>query len=244
MAHATTVEPPAADLVEELVLANRILFHQKVVDAFGHISVRHDKDPTKYLMARHLPPGLVTAQDIVTFDLDSRPLTHRDMPQYSERFIHGEIYKVRPDVISVVHCHARPLIPFGTAKGARLRPIYHMSGFLGAGVPVFEIRNAGGMTDMLIRTPELGRALAATLGDKAVVLMRGHGATMVGSSIKQAVFRAVYTAENAILQMEAHRLGENGEVEFLTAEEAELADRWGRSVERAWRLWVQEVQGG
>jgi len=235
--------PPAADpdLIEELVTANKILFHQNVVDAFGHISVRHDKAPDRYLMARHLPPGMVTAADIVTYDLDSNALTHPGMAYYSERFIHGEIYKVRPDVVSVVHCHARPLIPFGAAKGARLRPIYHMSGFLAAGVPIFEIRKAGGMTDMLIRTPALGEALAASLADKPVVLMRGHGATMVGGSIRQAVYRAVYSAENAILQMDAHRLGEGGEVEFLTAEEGAKADGWGRSVERAWSLWKRQV---
>jgi len=238
-----TQASPDPALIEELVLANKILFRQNVVDAFGHISVRHDKMANTYLMARHLPPGMVTAADIVTFDLDSNALSHQGMPYYSERFIHGEIYKARPDVISVVHCHARPLIPFGTAKGARLRPMYHMSGFLAEGVPVFEIREAGGMTDMLIRTPELGKALAACLCDKPVVLMRGHGATMVGKSIRQVVFRAVYTAENAVLQMDAHRLGENGEVEFLTAEEGRKADGWGRSVDRAWSLWKDQIMG-
>src|SRR5215208_780906 len=120
-----TANAPGPELIDELVIANKILFHQNVVDAFGHVSVRHDKDRNKYLMARHLSPQLVTAADIVTFDLDSNPLTHQAMAYYSERFIHGEIYKVRPHVVSVVHCHARPLIPFGTAKGARLRPIYH-----------------------------------------------------------------------------------------------------------------------
>jgi ribulose-5-phosphate 4-epimerase/fuculose-1-phosphate aldolase len=227
--------PPDPALLEELVVANRILSHQKVVDAFGHISVRHPKDPTKYLMSRHLAPGLVTAEDIVTFDLDSNPLLNPAARYYSERYIHGEIYKSRPEVMSVIHCHARPLIPFGVAKGTTLRPIYHMSAFLGFGVPVFEIRNAGGMTDMLVRNPELGRALAGTLGDKFVVLMRGHGATMVGTSIKEAVFRAVYTAENAILQMEAMRLGD---VEFLAREEAELATAYmGSTLERAWGHW-------
>src|SRR5215467_3819125 len=209
--------PPAADpdLIDELVTANKILFHQNVVDAFGHISVRHDKARDRYLMARHLPPGMVTAADIVTYDLDSNALTHPGMAYYSERFIHGEIYKVRPDVVSVVHCHARPLIPFGAAKGARLRPMFHMCGFLGCGVPVFEIRDAGGMTDMLVRTAPLGKALAASLGDKFVVLMRGHGATMVGTSIPEAVFRAVYATENATIQMQAHVLAQNGEVEFF-----------------------------
>jgi HCOMODA/2-hydroxy-3-carboxy-muconic semialdehyde decarboxylase len=234
---------PAKNLLDELVLANKILASLNVVDAFGHISARHDKDPkNRYLMARHLPPAMVTAKDIVIFDLDSNPLTHADKPQYSERFIHSEIYKVRPDVMSVVHCHARPLIPFGTAKGAKLRPMSHMCGFLGCGVPTFEIRETGGMTDMLIRTAALGRALAASLGDKNVVLMRGHGATMVGESIPEAVFRAVYATDNATVQMQAHLLGDNGEVEFLSEEEAAKSSR-GRNVPRAWSLWKHEMTG-
>jgi HCOMODA/2-hydroxy-3-carboxy-muconic semialdehyde decarboxylase len=228
------------DLLADLVLANKILYKQNVVDAFGHISVRHPNDPKKYLMARHLPPGMVVPQDIVTFDLDSNPLTHADKPQYSERFIHGEIYKVRPQVMAVVHCHARPLIPFGIAKGARLRPMFHMCGFLGCGVPVFEIRETGGMTDMLIRTAPLGKALAASLADKNIVLMRGHGATMVGDSIPEVVFRAVYATENAAIQMQAHLLGDNGEVEFLSEEESEKSSR-GRNVPRAWALWKHEM---
>jgi HCOMODA/2-hydroxy-3-carboxy-muconic semialdehyde decarboxylase len=228
-------------LLDDLVLANKILFHFNIVDAFGHISVRDDRDPAnRYLMARHLPPGMVTAADIVTFDLDSNPLTHADKPQMSERFIHGEIYKMRPDVISVVHCHARPLIPFGAAKGAKLRPMFHMCGFLGCGVPIFEIREAGGMTDMLIRTAPLGKALAASLGDKTVVLMRGHGATMVGESIQEAVFRAVFATENASIQMQAHQLAVGGEVEFLSLEESEKSSR-GRNVPRAWSLWKHQM---
>jgi HCOMODA/2-hydroxy-3-carboxy-muconic semialdehyde decarboxylase len=236
---ATVPRPPKA-LLDDLVLANKILFRLDVVDAFGHISVRHPDDPNKYLMSRHLPPGMVMSKDIVLFDLDSNPLTHSDKPQYSERFIHGEIYKVRPEVMSVVHCHARPLIPFGTAKGARLRPIFHMCGFLGCGVPIFEIRETGGMTDMLIRTPEFGKALATSLSDKNVVLMRGHGASMVGESIPEAVFRAVYATENASIQMQAHLLGENGEVEFFTDEEAAKSSR-GRNVPRAWALWKHQM---
>jgi HCOMODA/2-hydroxy-3-carboxy-muconic semialdehyde decarboxylase len=227
------------ELIAELVLANKILFGLNVVDAFGHISVRHPKDPAKYLMARHLPPGIVTAKDIVLFDLDSTPLTHADKPQYSERFIHGEIYKLRPEVMSVIHCHARSLIPFGAARGAKLRPMSHMCGFLGCGVPIFEIRKAGGNTDMLIRTPELGKAVAETLGDKNVVLMRGHGATMIGISIPEVVFRAVYSMDNATVQMQAHVLAFGGEVEFLNEEEAELSSR-GRNVPRAWSLWKSQ----
>jgi len=229
-----------SDLLEDLVIANKILFRLNVVDAFGHISVRYPGEPGKYLMSRHLPPGMVTATDIVTFDLDSQPLTHSDKPQYSERFIHGEIYKVRPDVISVVHCHARPLIPFANVKSARLRPMFHMCGFLGCGVPIFEIREAGGMTDMLVRTAPLGKALAASLGDKYIVLMRGHGATMVGESIPEAVFRAVYAMENATIQMQAHQLAGGGEIEFLSEEESVLSGK-GRNVPRAWALWKYQM---
>jgi HCOMODA/2-hydroxy-3-carboxy-muconic semialdehyde decarboxylase len=243
MAKAPAQSRPSKEQLDELVLANKILFRYNIVDAFGHVSVRDDRDPkNRYLMARHLPPGMVTAADIVTFDLDSNPLTHADMPQMSERYIHGEIYKVRPDVISVVHCHARALIPFGSAKGAKLRPMFHMCGFLGCGVPIFEIREAGGMTDMLIRTGPLGKALAESLSDKSVVLMRGHGATMVGKSIQESVFRAVFAAENASIQMQAHQLAVNGEVEFLSAEESEKS-MGGRNVPRAWRLWKHEIMG-
>lgn len=230
---------PPKELLADLVLANKILYGLNVVDAFGHISVRHPNDPSKYLMSRHLPPGMVTGKDIALFDLDSNPLTHADKPQYSERFIHGEVYKLRPEVMSVVHCHARPLIPFANAKGAALQPMFHMCGFLGCGVPVFEIRDAGGNTDMLIRTPALGKALADTLGDKNVVLMRGHGATMIGISIPEVVFRAVYAMENAAIQMQAHLLAGGGEVTFLNAEESDLSAR-GRNVPRAWSLWKSE----
>jgi ribulose-5-phosphate 4-epimerase/fuculose-1-phosphate aldolase len=236
----TSVPPADPTLVDELVVGNRILFDQKIVDAFGHLSVRHDKDPTRYLMSHHLAPGLVTAADVVTFDLDSAPLRDIGKRYYSERFIHGEIYKARPEINAVVHCHAPQLIPFGATKVA-LRPIYHMSGFLGAGVPVFEIREAAGMTDMLVRTPLLGRALAVALGDKPIVLMRGHGATMVGTSIKQVVYRAVYAALNAALQLEALRLGEPM---FLADEEAALAAaRNDTALDRAWGLWRRQALG-
>ncbi len=234
------VPPPSADLVEELVIGNRIIFDQKIVDAFGHISVRHDKDPGKYLLSRNLAPGLVTAADIVIFDLDSNPLDDDTGSYYSERFIHGELYKARPDVFAVIHCHAPQLIPFGATKKP-LRPIYHMSGFLGAGAPIFEIRDAGGLTDMLIRTPDLGKALAASLDDKPLVLMRGHGATMVGGSIKQVVYRAIYAALNAGLQMEALRLGEVTFLDPLEAAKAAAAN--DQVIERPWALWKRQAMG-
>lgn len=226
------------ELIDELIVANHILFKHEIVDAFGHISVRHDKDPNRYLMSRHLAPGLVTSDDVVTFDLDSVPHPDIGKRYYSERFIHGEIYKVRPDVNSVVHCHAPALLPFGVTK-TQLQPIYHMSAFLGTGVPTFEIREAAGMTNMLIRTPALGEALAAKLGDKNVIMMRGHGATMVGPSIKAAVYRAIYSVQNAAIQLEAMRLGV---VTYLAPEEAALYEQYGPEVmHRPWALWEREV---
>jgi HCOMODA/2-hydroxy-3-carboxy-muconic semialdehyde decarboxylase len=226
-------------LVEDLLLGNKILFKYGIVDAFGHISVRHDGDPQKYVMSRHLAPGLVTEKDLLTYDLDSVPVPATKHRLYSERYIHGEIYKLRPDVMSVVHCHAPSLIPFGITK-ADLQPVYHMSSFLGEGVPKFEIREAAGMTDMLIRTAPIGLALAEKLGDKPMVLMRGHGATMVGKTIRHAVYRAMYAAQNAQIQLEALRLGE---VTYLAPEEAANYERYiDEVIHRPWNMWIREVK--
>jgi len=231
----TTCSP---EILADLVVANWILYDEGVLDGFGHVSVRHDKDPNKYVMARHMAPGLVSEAEVLDFDLDSNPVVDIGKRYYSERFIHGEIYKSRPDVKSVVHTHAPPLIPFGVTA-TKLRPIYHMSAFLGAGVPVFEIREAGGITDMLIRTPELGLALAKSLNGKSFILMRGHGATVVGGSIQQAVYRAIYATMNARLQAEALRLGD---VNYLLPEEAAKAEaRNDMSVHRPWDLWKHEA---
>ncbi|HXQ51384.1 MAG TPA: class II aldolase/adducin family protein [Stellaceae bacterium] len=236
----STLASASAALVDDLVTGNRILFHEKVVDAFGHISVRHDKDPTRFLMSRHRAPGLVSAADIVVHDFDGNPVERSDARLYGERFIHGEIYRARPEVVAVVHCHAPALIPFGATRST-LKPLYHMSGFLGRGVPIFEIRDTAGMTDMLIRNSALGVALARTLGEKPMVLMRGHGATMVGTSIAQVVYRSIYAALNAALQMEALRLGEPI---FLEREEAQKAEATNDgALDRAWALWKQEAMG-
>jgi ribulose-5-phosphate 4-epimerase/fuculose-1-phosphate aldolase len=232
---------PAADpaLIDELVLANQILYHHKIVDAFGHITVRHDKDPQKYLMSRHLAPGLVSRDDIVTFDLDSNPVANPAPRYYSERFIHGEIYKRRSDVHSIVHCHTPQLLPYAATR-TELKPLFHISAFLGGGVAMFEIRDTGGMTDMLVRTAPLGQALAQSLGDRPIVLMRGHGATIVGKSIKQVVHRSIYAVENAKLQMDAIRLGEPV---YLAPEEAALAGAAAdETLFRPWALWEREIR--
>ncbi len=241
--------PPAASagkatadpkLIEDLVAANRILVEQGVVDGYGHVSVRHDRDPSRYLMSRALAPELVTAADILEHDLDNNAIDAPGRALYLERYMHGEIYKVRPDVKAIVHNHSPSVIPFGTS-GVPLRPLYHMSAFLRAGAPVFEIRAAGGtQTDMLVRTPELGRALAKALGANAVVLMRGHGAVVVGTSLPHAVFRSIYTEVNARLQAQALGLSKN--VVYLAPEEARRAEATMEStIPRAWELWKRKA---
>lgn len=231
---------PDEALLHELVTANRILFQHGVVDGFGHISVRHDKDPERFLLARNMAPGLVQAEDVVEFDLDGNPVNANGRPVYLERFIHSEILRARPDVDAVVHSHAPAVVPFGAVASATLQPIWHMSFFLDEVTPVFEIRDtAGDASDMLIRSPALGKALADSLAEHSVVLMRGHGATVVGQGIRQAVFHAVYTQMNAELQLRAHGLGQ---VTYLSAGEVAAARiSVGSQIDRAWNLWATQV---
>lgn len=221
-------------LAEKLAIANRILYDQGVVDGFGHISVRHDRSPEHFLLSRNLAPGMVTAQDILTYDLNGDLAAPSTQRSYLERFIHAEIYKARPDVMSVVHSHSQSVIPFG-ATGQRLRPIFHMSGFLGSGSALFEIRDTGGNTDLLISSTGLGKALAESMGKHNCVLMRGHGSTTAGPSIEVAVYRAIYAEVNAKLQLQAAALGP---INFLNEEEAALAAATTEGqVVRAWDLW-------
>jgi HCOMODA/2-hydroxy-3-carboxy-muconic semialdehyde decarboxylase len=233
--------PADPALIEDIVAANRILYDQGVVDGFGHVSARHDKDPNRYLLARSMAPALVTADDILEYDLDSVPVDPRGRTSYLERFIHGAIYQARPDVRAVVHSHSPAVLPFANTKVA-LRPMNHISSFLGGGVPVFEIRDtAGPATDMLIRTAALGHALAACLGPHPVALMRGHGSVAAAQSVRHVVFRAIYTEVNARMEAEALKLGTP---EFLNAEEAAAATKTNDAlVERPWALWKQRAMG-
>jgi HCOMODA/2-hydroxy-3-carboxy-muconic semialdehyde decarboxylase len=231
------------DLVADVALANLILFDHDILDGFGHVSARHDKDPERFIMSRYVAPGIVTPGDIREFSLDSEPVPDKGERHYSERFIHGEIYRARPDVMAVIHSHAPPLIPFGTT-GSPLKPMYHMSSHIGLGVPVFEIRNFQNDGQMLIRSTYLGRSLASVLDNKPMVLMRGHGATIVATSLHLAVYRAIYSAMNAKLQMEATRLG--GEVNYLNESEVEYCtgpEGVENTNERAWALWKRESSG-
>lgn len=226
-------------LLEDLALANKILVNEGVLDGFGHISVRHPHNPERFLISRSMAPALVEVEDILEVDLEGHVHDPQGRKTYVERFIHGSIYKARPEVMSVIHSHSPAVIPFGVT-GARLRPICHMSGFLGAVTPVYEIRHsAGESTDLLISSQALGESLAKVLGASNVALMRGHGSVTVGNSIKQAVFRGVYTESNARLQSEASRLGE---INYLTDEEAQAtSDMNDRHLDRPWEMWKRNA---
>jgi len=233
--------PADPALIEDLVAANHILYDQGVVDGFGHVSARHDKDANRYLMSRSMAPALVTADDILEYDLDSNPIDQRGRAVYLERFIHGEIYKLRPDVRAVVHSHSPSVIPYADTK-VELRPMNHIASFLGGGVPVFEIRDvAGPATNMLISNAALGHALATVLGPHPVALMRGHGSVAAAQSVRHVVFRAIYTEVNARMESEALRLG--GPTFLNDAEAAAAMKTNDGLVDRPWELWKRRVSG-
>jgi ribulose-5-phosphate 4-epimerase/fuculose-1-phosphate aldolase len=236
---ATPIAGVDAALLEDIVVGSRILAEFGVVDGFGHVSARHPTNPNHFLMSRSLAPALVTADDIMEFDLDGNAIDARGRTVFLERFIHGEIYKARPDVMSVVHTHSAGVIPFSVTK-VPMRPMFHNPSFLAVGVPVWEIRKDFGEADMLVGNSALGKSLAQTLGDKPVVLMRGHGDVTVGPTVKMAVFRAYYTDVNAKLQSQAMALG--GEVNYLTPGEGEKADKVNFIVlDRIWNLWKMRI---
>ncbi len=224
--------PP--DLLMDLVAANRILAFENVLDGYGHVSVRSDRKPGHFYMSRSLAPQLVTVADIMEHGPDSEPVGD-DRKPYLERYIHGEMYRQRPDVMAVVHSHTDSVIPFGITRG-KMRPVYHMASFLWSGVPVYDIRKSLPENDLLIRDAKLGKDLARSLGACACVLMRGHGMTVVGDSVPEAVFRAIYTQTNARLQTLAVQL--EGPIEFLSEEEGKRATLTNRgTIERPWELW-------
>lgn len=240
--------PPASGgpvdpaIVEDLVAANRILAGEGILDAYGHVSIRHPGNPNRYLMSRSLAPILVTAQDIVEYDLDSTPVDPRGRTSVLERFIHGEVYKARPDVNAVIHSHSPTVVPFSVTQ-VPLRPVLHAASFLWVGVPVWEIRDAGdpaGAT-MLVRNGVLGRSLAAKLGDKPVALMRGHGNVVAAPNVQTAVRYAIYTEVNARMQSIAIGLG--GPINYISAEEGAAMGRTPADAGRAWDLWKKKALG-
>ncbi len=222
-------------LIDDLVAASRILAAQGVLDAYGHVSARSDRRPERFIMSRSRAPALVTAADLMELDPDSEALPGDKRKGFIERYIHGEIYRARPDVMAVVHSHSPSVIPFGITR-TKLRPVYHMGSFLWRGAPVWDIRKVREDNDVLVRDRPLGEALAKSLGACNCVLMRGHGMTVVGANVQEAVFRAVYTEMNARLQLHATQL--EGPIEFLSDEEGRRATASNRgTLDRPWELW-------
>jgi ribulose-5-phosphate 4-epimerase/fuculose-1-phosphate aldolase len=234
-------------LVDDLVAANHILYVEGVVDGFGHVSVRHDGRDDRFLLACGVAPATVTAADILEVDFDGVVHDEAARRSYLERFIHSEIYKARPDVMAIVHSHSPAIIPFGITRRATLKPVCHMSGFLGFSTPIFEIRDtAGEDNNMLVTSAKLGRALASTLGATDFALMRGHGSVTVAKSLKLAVARAIWAELNAKLQTEALRLaGTDGDagVNFLTPAEAKGSMTINETVvDRPWDFWKAKAR--
>ena len=224
----------------DLVIASRTLAEHGVIDAYGHASVRSDRNPLRYFMARNVAPELAVEADILEYDLDSNPVDAKGHAVYHERFIHGEIYKSRPDVMAIVHNHSHAVVPFSCTNVA-LQPIFHMAAFVGLGVPTWDIRDAQPGTDMLVRNAALGGHLAATLGKHPAVLMRGHGSTVVAENLPRAVGRAIYLDINARMQYQAIMLaGDDKAIAFMDAAEVAANVSW-QNYERSWSLWKTKV---
>lgn len=224
--------------VAELVLASHIMAEEGVLDAYGHVSVRDERNPSHFLLAQHLPPDVITAADILEYDMDSQQVRDTGMAGYSERFIHGEIYKTRPDVKAIIHFHATDVLPFGVT-GVSVKPMIHMAGFLPQVIPIFDIRKFG-YKDLLVRNNAMGHSLAVTLGNKPAALMRGHGAVVVADSLHVVTGRAYYMMINARAQLQAMSLSRK--VTYLSpAEAATVAEQDG--FERAWALWAAKQKG-
>jgi ribulose-5-phosphate 4-epimerase/fuculose-1-phosphate aldolase len=230
---------PDPTLIDDLVDANRILYNEGIVDGFGHVSVRHDKRPDRFFISRNLAPGLVTRDDILELDLEGETVDGSGRRSYLERYIHSEIFRAHPAVTAVVHTHSPTVVPF-SATGTDLRPMSHMGCFLGRGCAQFEIRDvAGDDNDMLISSKETGAALARTLGDMPVALLRGHGMVAVAPTLKLAVYRAYYTETDAKSQTIALQLGP---VTYLNAQEGRNMERVIESqIDRPWLLWKRRA---
>ena len=235
-----TAGGPSLQTIDDLVVGNRILANEGVLDGLGHISVRHDARPDRFFISRDLAPALVTAADLVEYDLDGNPVSTNAPRGYSERFIHAAVYKARPDVRSVVHAHTPSVVTF-TVSTVPIRPIFHVASFLLPGVPVYEIRKVAGHEGMLVNDLRSGGALAQTLGDKHVALMRGHGYVAVGSVIPEVVHRSIVLDVNARMQLQALSLG--GTIAYLTA--ADIPDG-GKATPtgeftRGWAFWKERA---
>lgn len=227
--------------INNLVIANRILAHEGVVDAYGHVSIRHPENPSHFLLSRSLSPELVNAADIMEFDLEGKPAAGDKRPAYLERFIHAGIYAKRPEINAVVHSHADDVLPFSISLTTRMRPVVHTAACMGANIPVWDIRDKFGDTNLLVTNSEQASDLAVTLADNKVVLMSAHGFAAAGNSLIEVVKIAVYLPKNAKVYLEALRLGEvralsPGEIERKIIKNPEAPENW-----RAWEYWARRA---
>src|SRR5215469_5076338 len=233
-------------LIQDLVIANRILAKEDVVDAYGHVSVRHPDNPNRFLIARSVSPELVGAEDIVELGLDGQPVGDDKRALYLERFIHAAIFEARPDIMAVVHAHAEDTLAFGVAAATRLRPVVHSGAFIGSEVPVWDIADNFGETNLLVTNMAQGRDLAKCLGGNNVALMRGHGFAAASRSLIEVVRMSVYLPRNARVLMRAKQLG--GETKYLSAGEIEARNRGYRPYSsetwRAWEYWANRAGCG
>ena len=222
-----------AEVIKKLVLANRILAAEGVVDAFGHISVRHPGRADRYLLSCSRSPELVKAADIMEFEMDGTPVDAKGRSPYLERFIHGSVYLARPDVMSVMHNHSYEIIPFGVSK-IPLRPIFHSAGRLGYRIPVWDVRHKFGDSDMLVTDMERGGDLVECLGKNVVALMRGHGCVVTGHTLETTVLTSIYLRVNARLQREAMQMGE---VTYLSPGEIDRSSQSAKPAVGDSRAW-------
>ena len=220
----------------DTALGNRILANEGVLDAFGHVSMRHPTNPNRYFLSRSRSPELVEPDDVLEYDLDSNPIKKTDQRLYAERVIHGEIYKARPDVMAVVHHHAAAVMPF-CISGVELQPVMHLGAIIGQKVPMWDQYDEFGDTNLLLVKPEEGASLARSLGDAPLVLMKGHGATVVGSSIQELVFRAIYSCRNAEYQYMAKMLGGITTLRPGEVEKASQINAMPTATFRTWEYW-------
>jgi ribulose-5-phosphate 4-epimerase/fuculose-1-phosphate aldolase len=224
----------------ELALANRIIAHEGVLDGFGHVSIRHPEDPTRYLLARSRSPELIEPSDLFEFTLDSQPVVAPKGEMYGERVIHGCIYQARPDVNAVCHHHSASVLPF-CVTGIALEPVFHMGPVMGQEVPFWDSRDDFGDTDLMVVKPEEGRSLAKTLGLNWMVLMRRHGATVAGRTLRELVFRTVYSSFNAEIQLRAMMVGKIGTLNATERKLSEPRQLSPRPMARAWEYWTARL---
>ncbi len=228
------------ELLDELVIANHVLANENVVDSYGHISLRHPENPEHFFISCSRSPEIVARDDLMEFDLEGNSVDGSTMVPYGERFIHGAIFEARPDVQSIVHNHALSVIPFGVTQ-TPLKPIIHTGAAIGQNIPIWDIEDEFGATDLLVRNMEQGRDLAKCLGNATVVLMRGHGCTIVGKHVKGATIGAVYLQISASVQLQSMQLGKP---KYLSIEETEKCTEMFYSdlaMDRVWENLVRRV---